>query len=76
MWQKCPICNGTGTTFYPLSSSTSAVCTVCDGRKIISYANGNPPGMNDIINNRSIKSPGSVWDNAELNRDLTEDAFF
>ena len=43
MWQQCPNCKGSGTTFYPLSHSTSAVCTVCKGYKIISELTGLPP---------------------------------
>lgn len=38
MWQKCPLCNGTG-TIEPLSK----VCTVCNGEKIINILTGRPP---------------------------------
>ena len=41
MWQKCPICNGTGIAMAIHSSN--AVCSVCQGRKIISEVNGLPP---------------------------------
>jgi len=43
MWQQCPNCKGSGTVLYPLSHSTSAVCTVCRGHKIISELTGLPP---------------------------------
>lgn len=40
MWQKCPICNGTGIDpgIYSLNK-----CSVCQGMKIISEVNGLPP---------------------------------
>ena len=38
MWQKCPLCNGTG-TIEPLSR----VCTVRNGEKIINTLTGRPP---------------------------------
>lgn len=43
MWQKCPICAGTGTTHNPLSAATSETCSVCKGFKIISQLSGLPP---------------------------------
>jgi DnaJ-class molecular chaperone len=43
MWQKCPVCNGTGKVSDTLSNSTSATCTVCQGKKIISELTGLPP---------------------------------
>lgn len=46
MWQKCPICNGTGIK-YPIFQGTSSGlvynCTVCDGHGIISELTGLPP---------------------------------
>lgn len=42
-YQQCPVCQGSGTVFAPLSSTTSAVCTVCNGRKIIDTLTGLPP---------------------------------
>ena len=40
MWQKCPICNGTGIDpgIYSLNK-----CSVCQGMKIISEVTGLPP---------------------------------
>ena len=43
MWQKCPICNGTGRTHNTLSSSSFDICSTCNGSKIISELNGLPP---------------------------------
>ena len=50
MWQKCPICNGTGKD--PLFQEK--YCTVCNGYKIINELTGLPPiknsGFHNIIN--------------------------
>jgi len=43
MWQKCPICNGTGKAHNTLSSSSFDICSTCKGTKIISELNGLPP---------------------------------
>ena len=43
MWQKCPVCNGTGKIYSSLSTSSSDVCSVCNGAKIISELSGLPP---------------------------------
>lgn len=52
MWQKCPICNGLGTVpNYGMSSSTSSVCSVCKGQKIISELTGQPPGISVSTSN-------------------------
>jgi len=39
MWQKCPVCNGTGecNIIHPPS------CKTCDGKGIISSLTGKPP---------------------------------
>jgi DnaJ-class molecular chaperone len=44
-WQKCPSCYGTGASqqIIPYSNSTTPVCTVCRGKKIISRVTGKPP---------------------------------
>ena len=42
-WQKCPVCNGTGKDVVTKINETSSVCSVCNGKKIISTLNGNPP---------------------------------
>ena len=41
MYQKCPICNGSGISMTITSSN--AVCPTCQGRRIISEINGLPP---------------------------------
>lgn len=47
MFQKCPVCNGSGMEFNNPSptSSTSSRCSVCEGAKIISQLNGLPPDL-------------------------------
>lgn len=42
-WQACPICGGTGTDYSGLAYNTSNICTVCNGKKIISKLTGKPP---------------------------------
>lgn len=40
MWQKCPICNGTG---HKPTSTGGVICETCNGEKIISEQSGKPP---------------------------------
>jgi len=47
MWQKCPICEGTGRNSAPLSDSSYHICSVCEGRKIINVETGLPPKTNN-----------------------------
>ena len=44
MWQKCPICNGTGKNYNgsPIASS-APFCPTCNGQRIISELTGKPP---------------------------------
>ena len=43
MWQKCPVCEGTGTV-YDITEITCLVkCSVCNGTKIINEITGLPP---------------------------------
>jgi Zn-finger nucleic acid-binding protein len=52
MWQKCPICNGTGKTQNTSSSSSFDICSTCNGAKIISELTGLPPSRRmDVITN-------------------------
>lgn len=44
MWQKCPICNGTGKEFQVIKTNLKN-CTTCNGTKIISELNGLPPNF-------------------------------
>lgn len=42
MWQKCPVCSGTGSSFSP-GFQQSGLCNTCHGHGIISELNGAPP---------------------------------
>ena len=59
MWQKCPICNGTGKDLQYLDKD----CTVCNGFKIINELTGLPPvktsGFHKIdpIELKDLKNP-------------------
>lgn len=50
MYQKCPICEGRGMISPPTGTSTLAVCTVCNGAKIINELTGLPPSLKDVNN--------------------------
>lgn len=43
MWQKCPICNGSGNVLSGFGSLQTKICTVCNGKKIINELTGLPP---------------------------------
>ena len=43
MWQKCPICNGTGISPIPDGINTTSQCPTCLGARIISEISGLPP---------------------------------
>lgn len=43
MWQKCPICNGSGNHTQPYTNATSGLCKVCGGKGIINEITGLPP---------------------------------
>jgi DnaJ-class molecular chaperone len=43
MWQKCPICNGTGLLPTLVDNVYNNTCPTCNGARIISELTGNPP---------------------------------
>jgi len=46
MYQKCPICNGTGREYtLGTTDATGRPCSVCNGTKIINEVNGLPPSQ-------------------------------
>lgn len=71
MWQKCPICNGTGNNNTLVGEIFSNVCTTCSGKGIISELTGLPPtglGSNDYKNTK-IGNSGDFRDNCEQFQD-------
>ena len=60
MYQKCPICNGTGMVENGgLSTSCYSQCPVCGGARIISEVTGIPPA-------RYLDIPKEKWNNPEI----------
>ena len=45
MWQKCPVCGGSGEVPnpYPTTDIDGLPCSVCGGMKIINDLTGRPP---------------------------------
>lgn len=43
MYQKCPICNGTGNEPVIMSGDAFPTCRTCKGAKIINEETGFPP---------------------------------
>lgn len=63
MWQKCPICNGTGNNNAIENYNFTSVCKTCNGKGIISQITGLPPKVVEI---RPIsKDSGDFRDNCE-----------
>ena len=45
MWQKCPICLGTGIDKSNVTFNKKNKCPTCDGKKVINTITGNPPNI-------------------------------
>lgn len=43
MWQKCPICDGTGSNATVTAGNYTVTCKTCNGKGIISELTGLPP---------------------------------
>jgi hypothetical protein len=53
MYQKCPICQGTGADVNSLEkTSKDQVCPICKGKRIIDSVTGRPPLTEDNSNNK------------------------
>lgn len=51
MYQKCPVCYGTGINQSEICSTNGLhVCTVCKGKRIINELTGKPPEDNTDCN--------------------------
>jgi len=46
MWQKCPICQGSGISPIAGTYTNVPICPTCNGARIISEINGLPPPIN------------------------------
>jgi len=74
MWQKCPICDGSGTVYTPASSNLTSIstgggtCPVCNGRRIISSLNGLPPSLMpaEVFFNEKGLNKGSDFRDANM----------
>ena len=54
MWEKCPICNGTGSDpNYFIINNNTLKCPTCKGKRIISSLTGKPP-IDDTIETSDI----------------------
>lgn len=47
MYQKCPVCNGTGISYQTKTINEPNYCHVCKGHGIISKLNGKIPAFFD-----------------------------
>ena len=45
MWQKCPICSGTGIDKSNVTFNKKNKCPTCDGKKVINIITGNSPNI-------------------------------
>lgn len=59
MYQRCPICNGSGNIYSNYSLNTSSICKTCNGKGIISEVTGLPPQFT------TVKDSGDFRDNCE-----------
>lgn len=71
MWQKCPICNGTGEqeklTPDALGRLYNKICRTCDGTGMVNSRTGHPPVPRDSKADLSITIEG------DFRKLLTED---
>ena len=57
MWQKCPICNGTGSDpNWLVHNGNKPKCPTCKGERIINELTGKPPFEINIEKNKIIKT--------------------
>jgi len=58
MWQKCPICNGSGQVETDgMSTNPYTLCPTCKGWRIISTITGRPPQINSFEFGITIQAP-------------------
>ena len=57
MWQKCPMCNGTGSDpNWLVHNGNKPKCPTCKGERIINELTGKPPFEINIDKNKIIKT--------------------
>jgi RecJ-like exonuclease len=62
MWQKCPICDGTGKNYgYSSLLSYNPNCPTCNGQRIISELTGKPPAYEVKMGVTTVNSDGSGY---------------
>lgn len=74
MWQKCPVCNGTGKSIEIFSGES---CKACNSKGIISSVTGLPPnGIETFASPKYRNSDGTPvigeWDNIPNNSEKIE----
>lgn len=63
MFEKCPICNGTGKILNIDTTSKYHVCKTCSGTGIISQLTGLPPSNNQFVDLSNEQSLGDTFIN-------------
>ncbi len=83
MYQKCPICNGTGKSYNNMTINTSSTCRTCNGKGIISKLTGNAPTWQGDMNMESQqeyfglnKKPYSSGDFRDDDNRESQDEYF
>ena len=63
MYQKCPICNGTGIDRVAAYISKDPKCPTCKGKRIINKLTGNPPNQvntTGVCNHEWVTMSGKI----------------
>jgi len=63
MFQKCPICNGTGKQENFDTTSKYSICKTCLGTGIISQLTGLPPNNNQFVDLSNEQKLGDTFIN-------------
>lgn len=78
MWQKCPICNGTGNSSQHYAEAVTFTCKVCEGKGIISELTGLPPKGVETFASPKYRNPDGTpvtveWYNIITSRQMQQD---
>jgi len=66
MWQKCPICNGTGQASTLVNGIYNSICPTCSGSRIISQITGLPPAFMKPAINNPTSSGSTTYHNIQI----------